>query len=94
MNYELLDLFNKSPVEAFEQVLTAGEKSLYKSALIFTSCDSKDGRHYGSYKRLTRKDLLGRKYNIGMDHNHHITLHFTDGIYIPETYQFRRFKNE
>lgn len=84
----LSEVYARSPKEALEIVLQKAEKTLWGTALLWTSTLGLDGVRYGSYKNVNRKFLEGRTYDIEFL-DYIVGIYFTDVRYNPKT-----FKNE
>ena len=89
MTETMSEIFRRSPEEALEEKFRREEARLYPGVGIFCY-QSVMGNHaehrYGSYKRLYRRDLEGRKYEIEyMDSD--ICIFWTDVLHDPKTYR-------
>jgi hypothetical protein len=84
-NMRLYDVFKQSPEAALKMVLDKHENTYKGTATLWCSSVSKGGTRYGSYKPVSYKKLIGRKYDIeywdGM-----VSIFFTDVWYDPKTY--------
>lgn len=86
-------MFRADPKSALEHVFTEAEKTLFRSKLLWTSCNGTDGQTYGSFKPMTRELLKDRQYRIefwdGM-----VSIHFTDVVYDHRTHSHRRVDDD
>jgi hypothetical protein len=87
-NMSLYDVFKQSPEAALKVGLDKHDNTYKGTATLLCSSASKAGARYGSYKPVSYKILIDRKYDIeywGEDDM--VSIFFTDVWYDPKTYR-------
>jgi len=78
------DLVEECPIAAFELEMYRAEQTLWKYKSMWTSSLGIDGACYGSYKKMYRKDFIGRSF-IVYEGDGAMSIFFTDELFDPKT---------